>query len=280
MPRLTIQDHSRDSSGMTYVYPVISRRAGGVSVGINLNVNNACNWRCIYCQVPDLQRGRPPPIDLGWLEMELQDLLTQLYRGDFLERHAPPEARKVVDIAFSGNGEPTSAAEFAEAVALVGRIIDGFGLAQPPTIRLITNGSLLDREAVQRGIGLLAARQGEIWFKVDAVGAEAMKRINDVAYEPEIVLKRLKCCTVLCPTWVQTCWFAFDGLPPTESDINRYIDLLMQARVCLSGVLLYGIARPSMQAEAHRLSALPASWLEIRAEEIRKKTGLTVKVSP
>ncbi|MCK7501470.1 MAG: hypothetical protein MZW92_74080 [Comamonadaceae bacterium] len=55
--RLDTRDHSRESAGLTYVYPVISRRAGGVSVGINLNPNNACNWRCIYCQVPDLRRG-------------------------------------------------------------------------------------------------------------------------------------------------------------------------------------------------------------------------------
>jgi hypothetical protein len=62
---LKTEDHSRDSAGMRYVYPVVSRRAGGVSVGINLNPNNACNWRCIYCQVPGLTRGGPPPIDLA-----------------------------------------------------------------------------------------------------------------------------------------------------------------------------------------------------------------------
>ena len=61
---LTIEDHRRDSAGMRYVYPVVSRRAGGVSVGINLNVNNACNWACVYCQVDNLTRGGPPPIDL------------------------------------------------------------------------------------------------------------------------------------------------------------------------------------------------------------------------
>jgi wyosine [tRNA(Phe)-imidazoG37] synthetase (radical SAM superfamily) len=51
---LTVDDHNRDISGMKYIYPVVSRRAGGVSIGINLNVNNACNWRCVYCQVPNL----------------------------------------------------------------------------------------------------------------------------------------------------------------------------------------------------------------------------------
>ncbi|HAN56230.1 MAG TPA: radical SAM protein, partial [Betaproteobacteria bacterium] len=80
-PTLTTTDHARDAVGMTYVYPVISRRAGGVSVGINLNPNNACNWRCVYCQVPNLVRGTAPVIDLALLEHELTDFLQQLLHG-------------------------------------------------------------------------------------------------------------------------------------------------------------------------------------------------------
>src|ERR1035437_9407633 len=122
-------DHSRASAGMTYVYPVVSRRAGGVSVGINLNPNNACNWRCIYCQVPNLQRGSAPVIDLNLLEAELRALLEDLLHGDFMVRRVPEEARHIEDIAFSGNGEPTSAREFPQAVDLVLRLMSGFGLA-------------------------------------------------------------------------------------------------------------------------------------------------------
>jgi hypothetical protein len=47
---LTFSDHNRDVSHLRYIYPVVSRRAKGVSIGINLNINNACNWRCIYAQ--------------------------------------------------------------------------------------------------------------------------------------------------------------------------------------------------------------------------------------
>jgi len=61
---LSIHDHSRELSGLKYIYSVISRRAGGLSIGINLNVNNACNWQCIYCEIPNLTRGSPPPIEL------------------------------------------------------------------------------------------------------------------------------------------------------------------------------------------------------------------------
>lgn len=280
--RLSVQDHRRDSAGMTYVYPVVSRRAGGVSVGINLNPNNACNWHCIYCQVPNLKRGGPPPIDMVVLEGELHAMLVQLYEGDFLERHAPPEARRVVDIAFSGNGEPTSAAEFPDAVACVCNMLETrtFGPAGPPRLRLITNGSMLGREAVRRGIANIGKHGGEVWFKVDAVGSAAMRRINGVALQPETVLRRLLQCAALCETWVQTCWFALDGAPPTVAAVDDYLDLLFKARGSLGGVHLYGLARPSLQPEALRLSALPADWLEQQADRIEKKTGLPVRVSP
>src|SRR5512142_1373347 len=118
---LTSTDHSRDSAGLRYVYPVVSRRAGGVSIGINLNPNNACNWRCIYCQVPDLVRGTAPPIDLPLLEKELSGFLHDLQHGDFMQR-VPPEARRINDIALSGNGEPTSAQEFNEVIELIARL--------------------------------------------------------------------------------------------------------------------------------------------------------------
>jgi len=280
--RLSIQDHRRDSAGMTYVYPVISRRAGGVSVGINLNPNNACNWRCIYCQVPNLKRGGPPPIDLGQLELELNAMLSSLYDGDYLVRHAPPEAQQIVDIAFSGNGEPTSASEFADAVALVRTVLDRHALSHPPKLRLITNGSMLGRASVQSGITMLGARGGEVWFKVDGVGSEIMRRINGVTLTPATILRRLQLCGNLCDTWVQTCLFALDGKPPSAQDLDDYLNLLYRARVGQSivGVHLYGLARPSLRPEAARLAPLPEDWLNKLAERIAKESGLNVSVSP
>lgn len=275
---LSIADHDRSIAGMTYVYPVISRRARGVSVGINLNPNNACNWRCIYCQVPDLKRGGPPPIDLALLEHELRSLLTTLSDGDYSLSDLPPEARQVVDVAFSGNGEPTSAREFPAAVAVVGRVLDDLLPSVP--IRLITNGSLLGRKKVQEGIRLIGERQGEIWFKIDAVGLETTRLINGVPLSPSVVSERLKMCATLCRTWVQSCFFMLDAAAPTDEALERYIDLLASVREVVAGVHLYGLARPSRQTEAPRLKALPAQWLEMLAARIHETTGLTVQVSP
>ena len=125
---LTTDDHRRDRAGLRYVYPVVSRRAGGVSVGINLNVNNACNWACLYCQVENLARGGPPPLDLDCLSAELTEFLDGLLNGDFMQSHVPPEARTLMDVAFSGNGEPTSAPEFSHAIDRVITVLDHFEL--------------------------------------------------------------------------------------------------------------------------------------------------------
>ena len=276
---LKTEDHSRDSAGMRYVYPVISRRAGGVSVGINLNPNNACNWRCIYCQVPDLKRGGPPPVDLALLGRELDAFLHWAVSGDFMATRVPAGARRLADVAFSGNGEPTSAAEFAEAVAIAERVLAAHGLAGKVVMRLITNGSLLDRPAVRQGITLLGQGNGEVWFKLDAGTMQGIARINGVDLDPQGVVRRLRDCGKLCATWVQTCCFALDGAAPDETEILAWLELLAQARDVLAGVHLYGLARPSLQAEAPRLARLPQAWLEGLAQRVRK-LGLTVCVSP
>jgi wyosine [tRNA(Phe)-imidazoG37] synthetase (radical SAM superfamily) len=277
--RLTVEDHSRDSAGMTYVYPVISRRAGGVSIGINLNPNNACNWRCIYCQVPGLKRGGPPPIDLVRLQRELDEMLEAVVAGDFFEQRVPEGQRRLIDIAFSGNGEPTSAAEFPQAVAIAAQALARRNLMPDVKLRLITNGSLLDRRSVRAGIAALGAAGGEVWFKVDAATEAAVARINGSRVKMANVERRLKLCSKLCPTWVQTCQFALDGRLPSDADIAALADFLGRCRGSLRGVHLYGLARPSAQAEAARLSAAPVAWLESVAALLKQK-GLTVEVSP
>jgi wyosine [tRNA(Phe)-imidazoG37] synthetase (radical SAM superfamily) len=278
--QLEVTDHNRDSVGLTYVYPVVSRRAGGVSVGINLNPNNACNWRCIYCQVPDLKRGSAPPIDMAQLERELRGFVDTLLHGDFMRLHVPEGARQIVDIAFSGNGEPTSAREFPQAIELVGWVLRETGLDRTVKIRLITNGSLLGRRQVQEGLRRLGELGGEAWFKVDAGTTEGYRRINNVELSPESVVRNLRRCAKLCSTWVQTCLFAVDGESPKEVAVSAYIDVLSKAGIeRLAGVHLYGLARPSMQPEAGRLSSLPEDELEAIARRLRK-LGLTVQVSP
>ncbi len=277
-------DHNRDVSGLRYIYPVVSRRAEGVSLGINLNVNNACNWRCVYCQVPNLARGTPPPIDLNLLEQELRMFLDEVLHGDFMQRYVAEGDRHLQDIAFSGNGEPTSAKEFPQVLQIVEKVLREFGLLdvgrdKPIKVRLISNGSLLDKPAVIESIRHLATCNGEVWFKLDAGTKSGIVRINDVNLNPETHIARLRMCAQACPTFIQTCMFAMDDVPPTEADIAAYLALIEQVKDVVQGVHLYGLARPSYQAEAPRLSRLAPEWLEAVAQRLRQR-GFVVHVSP
>jgi wyosine [tRNA(Phe)-imidazoG37] synthetase (radical SAM superfamily) len=273
---LSVTDHSRDSAGLRYVYPVVSRRAGGVSIGINLNTNNACNWRCIYCQVPDLTRGTAPPVDLPLLEKELGGFLHELLHGDFMQR-VPPEARRINDVAISGNGEPTSAQEFADVIEVIAKL-------KPADLKLvlITNGSLMQRDNVQQGLRRMAQLNGEVWFKLDRASEAGMALVNDTKMTMEKVRQSLATAIACCPnTWLQTCWFALDGIAPSAQDEDDYVDFLkglLRGGIRPQGVLLYGLARPSLQMEAPRLSALSNVQMESFAARIRM-LGVDVRLS-
>lgn len=279
--RLSPRVHDRDAAGMTYVYPVVSRRAGGVSVGVNLSPNNACNWRCVYCQVPNLVFGKGPEIDLERLESELRTMLTALTAGDYMERHVPEHARRLNDIAFSGNGEPTSSPQFADAIATCVRVKRELGLADLKLV-LITNGSLVHQASVQAGLRLLADASGEVWYKLDSATDEGQARLNSARAGVERAETNLRTAAALAPTWIQTMVLALDGEAPSEDEQRAYLDLvgrLVRDGVPLEGVLLYGLARRSYQPEAPRLAALPVAWMEAFAARIAA-LGLTVRVSP
>ena len=278
---LTPINHDRDTAGMTYVYPVVSRRAGGVSIGVNLNPNNACNWACVYCQVPNLVRGTAPTIDLAQLEFELRAMLHTIVHGDFMQTQVPKNMRRLNDIGLSGNGEPTSAREFADVIEIIGALLTEFYLLGKIKLVLITNGSLIARKHVQAGLRAMAGLNGEVWFKLDSATAAGMRAVNQTRIAPDKAFERIKISAALCPTWLQTCVFALDGAAPSDAEQQAYLNLVLRIRaehVPVEGVLLYGLARPSMQPQAPRLSALPRAWLEEFAQRIRA-AGLPVKVS-
>jgi wyosine [tRNA(Phe)-imidazoG37] synthetase (radical SAM superfamily) len=232
--------------------------------------------------VPDLKLGTAPPVDLPLLEKELRGFLHELLHGDFMQTRVPPEARRINDIALSGNGEPTSAAEFVQVIELIGALKQELALPEEIKVVLITNGSQLHRDNVQQGLRRMAQLNGEVWFKLDRASEQGMARINDTRTTIDKVRANLIAAISCCPnTWLQTCWFALDGNAPDkqdEGDYLKFLDTLLQQNIKPQGVLLYGIARTSMQPEATRLSALSLDLMEGFARRIRE-LGVVVRVA-
>ncbi len=278
---LEVTDHSRASAGLRYVYPVVSRRAQGLSIGINLNTNNACNWACRYCQVPNLVRGAAPLVDIPLLKSELRGFLTEVLDGDFMQRRVPEDLRRLNDIAFSGNGEPTASPDFAAAVECVLNEVAKRTFHSPLKLVVISNGSFVTRDLIQSALKQLAAARGELWFKLDRGLMANRQHVNDVELSDHLVLERLKVVSSVIPVWLQTCLFREDGIPPPDNERQAYVDLVRQAiqhGTQLQGVMLYTLARPSLQPGAEHLSAMSEQEMQSWAQPLRE-WGLEVRVS-
>lgn len=282
MSTLITTNHNRDIVGLTYIYPVLSRRAGGLSIGINFNTNNACNWRCIYCQVPDLNIGAAPEIDFQLLEKELRFFLAIVLHGDFYQRFQVPERQQVIkDIAISGNGEPTSVKDFGEAIELIGRVATEFGVLPNSNYVLITNGSLVHQPKVQESLKVLQTYGGEVWFKFDSATDEGLALINNTRQNCQTHLKNLLLASQCCPTKLQTCLVDYEGNGLSEKEKSAFLQLLTDIKAENAGVqevMLYTIARPSLQPEASLLGPLPVEVLNKFADNI-KQLGFDVSVS-
>jgi wyosine [tRNA(Phe)-imidazoG37] synthetase (radical SAM superfamily) len=256
-----------------YIYPVWSRRAQGISIGINLHPNHCCNWHCIYCQVPGLQRGPSPMIEIARLQAELDLCLDwisaqagkhgpDLLSGDLL-------SPLIQDIAFAGDGEPTTSPQFNQALNVVSQILNHRQLTI--LVRLITNGSQLQHAHVQHAIQCLHAMGGEVWFKLDAGSDAEMRAVNDSHVPLALHMQRLQTCCTLCRTWVQTAIVSRQGYQQviTTPSLPGYIKALAAVQDKIAGILLYGIARPSQQVAASSLQPVAASVLEDYAKELR-----------
>lgn len=285
MARLSVKNHDRDVAGYHYIYPVISRRSGGLSVGVNFNTNNACNWRCVYCQVPDLTIGAAPELDFELLAAELAEFLHDVLHGSFYDRfQLDPQMRVIKDIAISGNGEPTSVKEFSKAIATITQLVEQANIVEPFQYVLISNGSLIHLPEVQTGLKLFNQYNGQVWFKLDAATGKGRELINHAALSRQRQMENLLNSAQLCSTWVQSCLLNYAdqqdvGLVSSDEQ-DAYLAILhnVMQQAPLQGVMLYSLARPSLQPEAGLISNATNEQLNTFAERIRE-LGLRVTVS-
>lgn len=254
-------DHRRSWEAFDYAYPVVSRRSKGVSLGVNLNPDKVCNFDCVYCEVDRKTPARRKDIDLDQLEREMAALLDLTLDGT-LFRVSPfdtarPDQRRLNDLAFSGDGEPTTAREFPEVIARMAKLLDDRGLADVKLV-LITDSSRLQAPEILRGLETMMARRAEIWAKLDA-GTEAHYRAVDRSAIPfQRILDNLLATARRWPITIQTLFLSWQGQGPSEAEVEAYLGRLRDLLAGggrLQGVQLYTVARPTPEPEARPLAA-------------------------
>ncbi len=251
---LSQRHHPRRFEDFRYAYAVISRRSGGVSIGVNLNLDKICNFACPYCQVNRHQPGLPQLLDESQLIHEVNSLLESFDAEGIcrLPRFAavPDAQKRLHDVALSGDGEPTMVPEFEALCRALGELQQRH--PHPPfKLILITNATLLDREPVLRGIDHLLGQSGEVWAKLDA-GTEAyFQRVNVSRLSLDRIETNLIKLGSRHPFTVQSFFCRMDGEAPPDSEITAYIDRLRRIQnsgARIRGVQLYSLARPPAEA--------------------------------
>lgn len=274
-----VRESSRLWRGNRYIYPVLARRTGGVSIGVNLNVDKICNFGCIYCEVNREVAPTIKDVDLEALTEEMRATLAlaksgELLRDERFAARAAPEggALRVTDIAFSGDGEPTSFRNFKEVVERTIALRDEAGLANVKII-VITNASLFHRPRVREALALVDRAGGEVWAKLDAGTPEYFKLIDDTTIPYERILRNIRDLGRAQPLVIQSCFMRVHGVGPSDEEIAAYIGRLQQflaegAQIKL--VQVYSVSRPP--AESY-VTALPPDELESIRSRVEAALG-------
>lgn len=273
-PAASVDRHARLYRENLYVYPVLSRRSRGISIGINLNPDKVCNWDCIYCQVDRTTPGVVTKVDEARLLEELRAMLADATTGALLQRpefRALPEAQQTVrDITFAGDGEPPSYPNFLEVVRETLRIRDEAGFPGLKVV-VLTNATLLDRPRVQEALRLLDGRHGELWLKLDAGTEAAYRRIDRSTIPFARVLRNILETARARSVVLQSLFMKVAGAGPSDAEVAAYCDRVQE--VLRGGGLIhliqvYTVARPPAEAEVTPLSDAEVDAL---ASEVRRR---------
>lgn len=272
--------HPRNWRENLYVYPVISRRSGGLSIGVNLNPDKACNFDCLYCQV---DRTVPPAVrrvDPDRLRLELESMIQVALGGDLFKEppfdRVPAGMQRVRDIAFSGDGEPTTSPQFPYAVDLAAELRQRWALKDARLV-LITDAAYLDKPAVRGALAVMDANNGEIWAKLDAGTEEYYRLINRPNVPLKRVLDNITGAARVRPIVIQSLWMNYEGSPPSEGEVDafaRRLREIVETGGAIRLVQVYTIARTPAD---RRVTPLDPAALNHVADRVRRVIDLPLE---
>jgi len=273
-------DHPRTYESNKFVYPVLSRRSRGISVGVNLNPDKVCNFDCIYCQVDRRSAAVTTFVETGRLVDEIGRTLDLVTSGHLFDdpkfAGVPGELRRLNDIAFSGDGEPTTYRNIDEIVADVARVKADRGLDTVKMV-LITNASMFHRDPVKRALATLDANNGEVWAKLDAGTSDYYRRIDRTTIPFDRILRNLRDAAQVRPLMIQSLFMRVDGIGPSSEEIVAFCDRLSEVLAAggsIKGVQVYTVARPPAEGF---VSALPPAEVDAIAEAVKARVGVPVE---
>jgi wyosine [tRNA(Phe)-imidazoG37] synthetase (radical SAM superfamily) len=272
--------YPRDFLENDFVYLVISPRAGGLSIGVNVNPVVNCTFQCLYCEIDRAVPARAAAFDAEKMAAELRGTFGLASSGALRRRpryaKLPEELLQVRHVALSGDGEPTLSRHFVEALETMVHIRQS-GAFPFFKIVVVTNATALDRPDVQRGLQLLI-RADEVWAKLDGGTQAYLDRLNGAKIPIETILGNILSVGRKRPVVIQSLFPAINGEPPPEQETLEYAQRLKELKEAgaeISLVQIYSATRPMARMGC---SHLPLKSLSQIAKTVRQVAGLRTEV--
>lgn len=279
-PLKLIRDHSRRWQNNRYVYPVISRRSRGLSVGINLNPDTACNFDCIYCQVDRSDPNRGAKVDLAVLEAELRDMIEEIVTGRLFDEPRFGDVRGDManfrDIAFSGDGEPTASPKFLDAVRIAARLKYDYRLDDVKIV-LITDACYLARPRVRQALAVMDRHNSEIWAKLDAGTEDYFRLVNRPNMSLGEVLDNIIDTARSREIVIQSLWMRIRGQPPPDTEVTAFAGRLNEIQAAGGRIKLVQVHTIARKPAEEYVTALSPSQVEHIAALVRQHANLRVE---
>lgn len=273
-PPLDHSDHRSGREAGRILYPVLARRSGGLSLGVNLFPDaKRCSFDCPYCEVFPFEGDRP---------FEIADLVAAL---DAFTEAWTGELGPVRDISLSGNGEPTLSPflEPALEACASARRTHPRALGEAKLV-VITNSTGFAKPPARETLARYAREEGlEIWAKLDAGSEARFRAMSGTTLDFGTVVDGIRGFSRSAPLVIQTMLCELDGAAPTTADLDDYAGVLagiFENGGRITQLQLYTQARP---APAGRTGALGDSSLLAAAERVVARLrpvapGLPVRV--
>jgi wyosine [tRNA(Phe)-imidazoG37] synthetase (radical SAM superfamily) len=270
----------RDFLDNRFVYTVISPRARGLSVGVNMNPDKSCNFDCVYCEVNRTEPSRESRLEVPVMIAELESTLDLIRAGGLRQqpryRDLPPELLALRHVTLSGDGEPSLCPNFAEAVEAV---IHLRARGRFPFFKLvlITNASGLDRPELIKGLRLFTPRD-EVWAKLEAGTQEYMNCVNRPDCPLEKILANILFVARQRPVVIQSLFPLVRDESLSASKIEAYAQRLRdlkQAGAQIPLVQIYSATRPTAHPDCGHL---PLRTLSHIAQRVRDVSELKAEV--
>jgi len=269
--------HPRRFEDNRFVYPVLSRRSQGISIGVNLNPDKVCNFDCIYCQVDRTTTSETKFVEIAQLLEELEATLQLVASNQLFDlpkfQTTPAHLRRLNDIAFSGDGEPTTYRNFDEIIAACAALKKKLGL-DPVKMVLITNASMFHRPHVQRGLEILDQNNGEIWAKLEAGTAEYFHLVDRTTIPFKQITDNITAAAKIRPLVIQSLFMRVHGEPPTGAELNAFCDRLSEITAAAGQLKLIQIYTVARQPAESFVAPLTDSEVDDIVTLVQRRTSL------